>query len=45
MLFGAALGYFIGRGVAKFNNRLKNIDNLTVIPFSDGYGIGVALKF
>lgn len=45
VLFGAALGYFIGRGVAKFNNRLKSIDNLTVIPFSDGYGIGVALKF
>ncbi len=45
VLWGAAIGYFIGRGVAKFNVKMKDADNLVVVPFSDGRGIGVALKF
>lgn len=33
VLFGAALGYFIGRGVAKFNNRLKILIILQLYRF------------
>ncbi len=42
VLFGAALGTAIGRGVAKVHKNEK-IDKFTVMPFSDGESSGVML--
>jgi PAP2 superfamily. len=45
VLVGAALGYFIGRGVVKFQSTVGKSENYTLLPYSGEYGVGVALKF
>ena len=42
VLFGAALGTAVGRGVAKIHKKEKR-GNFTVIPYSDGRSTGLAL--
>ncbi len=41
VLFGAALGSAIGRGVAKIHKNEKK-GNFTVMPYSDGRSMGIA---
>ncbi len=45
VIVGAALGYFIGRGVVKFNEKIGNINSVRIEPVATNYGIGVALRF
>lgn len=45
VIVGAALGYFIGRGVVKFNEKIGNIENLEIEPIVTDCGVGVALRF
>ena len=44
VLFGAALGTAIGRGVAKIHKNEKK-GRITFTPYSDGRSVGVALAF
>ncbi len=45
VIVGAALGYFIGRGVVKFNEKIGNVSNVEIQPIATNYGIGVAVRF
>lgn len=45
VIVGAALGYFIGRGVVKFNEKIGNISSVDVQPIATNYGIGVVINF
>ena len=45
VIVGAALGYFIGRGVVKFNDRIGNINIVKIEPIATNYGFGIAVKF
>ena len=45
VIVGAALGYFIGRGVVKFNEKIGNINTVKIEPVATNYGFGIALKF
>lgn len=45
VIVGAALGYFIGRGVVKFNEKIGNINAVKIEPVATNYGFGIALKF
>lgn len=45
VVVGAALGYFIGRGVVKFNEKIGNINTVKIEPIATNYGFGIALKF
>ena len=45
VIVGAALGYFIGRGVVKFNERIGNISSVEIQPIATNYGLGVLVNF
>lgn len=45
VIIGAALGYFIGRGVVKFNEKVGNINSVKVEPVVTNYGAGVVMRF
>ena len=45
VIVGAALGYFIGRGVVKFNEKIGNINSVRIEPIATNYGVGIAVKF
>lgn len=45
VIVGAVLGYFIGRGVVLFNERIGNINSVKIDPVVTNYGVGVAVKF
>lgn len=45
VVVGAALGYFIGRGVVLFNEKIGNIDSVKIEPIATNYGVGLAVKF
>ena len=45
VIVGAALGYFIGRGVVKFNDKIGNINIVKIEPIATNYGFGIAVKF
>ncbi len=45
VIVGAALGYFIGRGVVKFNDKIGNINTVKIEPIATNYGVGIAVKF
>lgn len=45
VIVGAALGYFIGRGVVKFNEKIGNINQVKIEPIATNYGVGIAVKF
>ena len=45
VIVGAALGYFIGRGVVKFNEKIGNINQVKIEPIATNYGVGLAVKF
>lgn len=45
VIIGAALGYFIGRGVVKFNEKIGNISSVEIQPVATNYGLGIAVRF
>ena len=45
VIVGAALGYFIGRGVVKFNEKIGNINTVKIEPVATNYGFGIAVRF
>lgn len=45
VIVGAALGYFIGRGVVKFNEKIGNINSVRIEPIATNYGVGLAVRF
>ena len=45
VIVGAALGYFIGRGVVKFNEKIGNINQVRIEPIATNYGVGIAVRF
>lgn len=45
VIVGAALGYFIGRGVVKFNEKIGNVSSVRIEPITTNYGVGVAMRF
>ncbi len=45
VVVGAALGYFIGRGVVSFNEKIGNITAVEIVPVTTDCGVGVAIKF
>ena len=45
VIVGAALGYFIGRGVVKFNEKIGNISSVDIQPIATNYGLGVVINF
>ena len=45
VIVGAALGYFIGRGVVKFNEKIGNINSVRIEPIATNYGVGIAVRF
>lgn len=45
VIVGAALGYFIGRGVVKFNEKIGNINTVKIEPIATNYGFGIAVRF
>lgn len=45
VIVGAALGYFIGRGVVKFNEKIGNINTVKIEPIATNYGFGIAMRF
>ena len=45
VIVGAALGYFIGRGVVKFNEKIGNISSVEIQPIVTNYGLGVVINF
>lgn len=45
VIVGAALGYFIGRGVVKFNEKIGNINTFKIEPIATDYGFGIAVRF
>jgi membrane-associated phospholipid phosphatase len=45
VIVGAALGYFIGRGVVKFNEKIGNISSVEIQPIATNYGLGVVINF
>ena len=45
VLLGAALGYFIGRGVVKFNNKIGNITSVDIQTVATNYGLGIVINF
>ena len=42
---GAALGYFIGRGVVKFNNKIGNISSVDIQAVATNHGLGFIINF
>ena len=45
VIVGAALGYFIGRGVVKFNEKIGNISTIEIRPIATSCGLGVVINF
>ena len=45
VIVGAALGYFIGRGVVKFNNKIGNIASVDIQTVATNYGLGIVINF
>ena len=45
VIVGAALGYFIGRGVVKFNNKIGNISSVDIQALATNYGLGFVINF
>lgn len=45
VIVGAALGYFIGRGVVKFNEKIGNMSTVEIQPIATNYGLGVVINF
>ena len=45
VIVGAAIGYFIGRGVVKFNEKIGNISSVEIQPIATNYGVGVIVNF
>ena len=45
VLVGVALGYFIGRGVVKFNEKIGNISSVEIQPVATNYGLGIVINF
>lgn len=45
VMVGAALGYFIGRGVVRFNEKIGNINSVKIEPVATNYGVGVLVRF
>ena len=45
VIVGAALGYFIGRGVVKFNEKIGNISTIEIQPIATSCGLGVVINF
>ena len=45
VIVGAALGYFIGRGVIKFNEKIGYINTVKIEPIATNYGFGIAVRF
>ena len=45
VIVGATLGYFIGRGVVKFNERIGNISTVEIQPIATNYGLGLVINF
>lgn len=45
VIVGAALGYFIGRGVVKFNEKIGNINTFKIEPIATNHGFGIAVRF
>ena len=45
VIVGAALGYFIGRGVVKFNEKIGNVSSVEIQPVATNYGLGVVINF
>ena len=45
VIVGAAIGYFIGRGVVKFNEKIGNISSVEIQPIATNYGLGVLVNF
>ena len=45
VIVGAALGYFIGRGVVKFNEKNGNVSSIEIQPVATNYGLGVVINF
>ena len=45
VIVGAALGYFIGRGVVKFNEKIGNVSSVEIQPIATNYGLGVVINF
>ena len=45
VIVGAALGYFIGRGVVRFNEKIGNINSVRIEPIATNYGVGIAVRF
>ena len=45
VIVGAAIGYFIGRGVVKFNEKIGNISSVEIQPIATNYGVGILVNF
>ncbi len=45
VIVGAALGYFIGRGVVKFNEKIGNVSSIEIQPVATNCGFGVVINF
>ena len=45
VVVGAALGYFIGRGVVKFNEKIGNISSIEIQPVATSCGLGIVINF
>ena len=45
VIVGAALGYFIGRGVVKFNEKIGNVSSLEIQPVATNCGLGIVINF
>ena len=45
VVVGAAIGYFIGRGVVKFNNKIGNISSVDIQAVATNYGLGFVINF
>ena len=45
VIVGAAVGYFMGRGVVKFNEKIGNISSVEIQPIATNYGLGVVINF
>lgn len=45
VVVGAALGYFIGKGVVKFNNKIGNISSVDIQAVATNYGLGIVINF
>ena len=45
VVVGAALGYFIGKGVVKFNNKIGNISSVDIQAIATNHGLGFIINF